>query len=120
MMKRPLRGKRGCQGVALLDSLLSLTLTAGLSAIALSQLPQLIDQADRQVTEYARVTSLSAHLIQQQYEQASGNASAVEVALVGLEQRDRQVQSPLGYYCYELSGHDLSRPMSPVTRSTAP
>ena len=83
---------------------------AGITAISLTQAPQLLDSADKTSLHYIQQTERSANELYRQYAQAKGNSLLQpEMMLNGVKIEEGQVSSPLGHYCY--NSNQLEKPV---------
>lgn len=92
----------GVKGMTLLNYTIGLSIAASISAGSLYWLPSLLDNADRNVADYALQASRMNTLINQQYLQASGHTDTLLPGILyhGLTEKNGHRYSPLGHYCF--------------------
>lgn len=98
-----MRAIKNVKGMALLDNTLGLIIASGITAISLTQLPDVLDSADKSVTKYAMEATRSHNSTWSQYAQAHGikDFSAPEMELSGFNRvNENQLSSPLQHYCF--------------------
>ena len=103
--------RKSVKGAALINQAIGLSVAGAITAISLTQAPQLLDDADHAVLYYVQQSERSAAEIYQQYARAAGHEKMrPEIMISGLTRSEQQTRSPLGHYCY--NSQALQKPLS--------
>lgn len=91
-----------CQGFSTLQATAGIMISSILSATAITHLPDLMTEADKQVTRHAASTEAIHNEIWNTYQQAASVDAAPkkDVLRHGFEVRNNLVHSPLDGYCF--------------------
>ena len=94
--------RRNCKGFSTLQFTLGLSLSAVLTGTSLTYLPDILDNADYQVTHYALQTERYQSEVWRTYQMAKGESYEVThtTEFSGFSAENDLVQSPLGRYCF--------------------